>query len=383
MENTMVYQDNFCSNFLNEKTFLDFLTERQQHASWLRVKSKDISYSSMNAPLQSFEVEEQEQNDTEQNAILNDTYNNTKLLLKTEDGTAYPVRSCAIKTILDRARISGNALNKVEKEVFARILNYCMEVTKGNALLRIADGKVSAVHGGDPSEYKVLELQELFCTTADYLHTHYPKSRFIGGFYEHALVTAVWDLSDERELLAFYQKALERHGYQHSELKAYVRLTSSDVGISGANLFPILSFPHVSRTVPLGNPLRLEHKAEANMELFTEKLTMIYALYTESLKGLAHLLDITISSPLNCMAGVCKKLGIPKKLAMEAIDLFKSQHGTGYCTAHDIYYGICDILFDLQCSGAPGSKLVQMEESISRAIFIRWQDYDVPGDLKW
>ena len=75
MENTMVYQDNFCSNFLNEKTFLDFLTERQQHASWLRVKSKDISYSSMNAPLQSFEVEEQEQNDTEQNAILNDTYN--------------------------------------------------------------------------------------------------------------------------------------------------------------------------------------------------------------------------------------------------------------------------------------------------------------------
>ena len=86
---------------------------------------------------------------------------NTSLLLKV-DGKDYPVRSCAIKTVLERARISGHALNKVSKTVFAEILNYCMGVASGDSLIKIADEKVSAVHGGDPKDYTVMEMLPLF-----------------------------------------------------------------------------------------------------------------------------------------------------------------------------------------------------------------------------
>ena len=30
-----------------------------------------------------------------------------------------------------------------------------------------------------------------------------------------------------------------------------------------------------------------------------------------------------------------------------------------------------------------GSKIVQMEENITRAINLRWKDYDIAGDIYW
>ena len=72
--------------------------------------------------------------------ILKDTEKNTQLALKVR-GETYPVRDCAIKTILDRAGISGAGLRKLEKSNYARVVNYCLKVAKGEALLRISEGE--------------------------------------------------------------------------------------------------------------------------------------------------------------------------------------------------------------------------------------------------
>ena len=87
--------------------------------------------------------------------VFKDTMEHTRLILKVRD-ELYPIRSCAIKTILERARVSGNALNKVQKTELAQILNYCMKVAGGDALLRFCEDKISAVHGGDASDDAVL-----------------------------------------------------------------------------------------------------------------------------------------------------------------------------------------------------------------------------------
>jgi len=47
----------------------------------------------------------------------------------------------------------ATALRKLERKDYARIVNLCLKVAKGDALIKIADGKVSAVHGGDHSDY--------------------------------------------------------------------------------------------------------------------------------------------------------------------------------------------------------------------------------------
>lgn len=290
--------------------------------------------------------------------ILKDTMENTRLLIKARDLT-YPVRGCAVMSLLKRAKINGTALNKVEKPVLARILNHCLKVATGDALLRIADGKVSAVHAGDRNDYAVLEIPELFKRTAEYLEKEFPSRTFAGGSFEHSMVTAVWELSGETSMVKSSQNALTLHGVEYEELKPAIRLTSSDTAFSGANLYPTMFTGKRGGTITLGNPLKPEHKDGADLKDFDEQLKLLCSQYQLAVGKLTKLLGIEVRNPVNCMLRVSKHVGIGKKLAYEAAEQFKVLHGEDPCTAHDVYFGINEVVFMLQCDGASGSKIVQ------------------------
>ena len=368
-----IYEDAFIKTFVKQQDFLDFLYERENNSRWERHKSNDIRFNAINEADYMFSIEEN---------IYADTFRNTGLLLKVS-GESYPVRSCAIKTICDRAGVSGNSLGKIPKPALADIFNHCIKVSSGFALLRYSEDKISAVNGGDKSDYAPLPIPELFSITTKYLDLEYPGSLFAGGFYSHSIVSAVWELTNNDELLKTYKEALKNHGIITKTMKPALRLVSSDVGISGANLFPMLILDS-EKNITLGNALRLEHNAgEATLEVFKEQLGMIFAQYKTAINGLIELLKTDIKYPVNCMLGVMKKIKLPKKLAYEAVELFKAQRGEEPCTAHDIYYGINEILFMLQCNGIEGLKLVETEEKIARTLTIHWHDYDIPGEIKW
>ena len=124
---------------------------------------------------------------------------NTSLLLKV-DGKDYPVRSCALKTVLERARISVMPQQSLQT-VFAEILNYCMGVASGDSLIKIADEKVSAVHGGDPKDYTVMEMLPLFKATSDFLNREYPGNTFMTAHFDHSIATAIWCLDGQADKL--------------------------------------------------------------------------------------------------------------------------------------------------------------------------------------
>ena len=368
-----IYEDAFTRTFADQDKFLEFLRERENNSRWERHESRELRFKAMDDADYMFSIDEN---------VYADTFKNTRMLLKVSGGENYPVRTCAIKTICDRARISGNALNKVPKKALADILNHCMKVSPGFALLRHSENKISAVNGGDASEYAPLPIPELFGMTADYLDIEFPGSTFAGGFFDHSMVSALWELTNQDELLKTYREALKKRGITPKAMKPALRLSSSDVGVSGANLFPMLIFDS-EKNVTLGNPLKLEHKSGANLDMFGERLKMIFAQYAKAVNGLVGLLEIEIRYPANCMTGIMKRLGLPKKLSFEAIDLFKAQYGEEPCTAHDIYFAVCEIIFMLQCSGSDGARIVQTEENIARALTVRWIDYDMPGDVRW
>ena len=368
-----IYEDDFSQSFTSENAILNFLKEREKNSSWERQPAKELEITAMDDSEYMLKTDDN---------VYADTYKNTCLLLKVSGGGSYPVRTCAIPSILSRAKISGNALSRVDKPVLAKILNSCMRVASGNALIRHSEDKISAVHGGDESDYAPLSMPELFSMTAEYLNSTFSGYTFAGGCYNHAMTTALWELTSQDRLLQTYKEALQRHDISVKTMKPALRLSSSDVGASGANLFPMLIYDG-EYAVTLGNPLKLEHKAGANLEMFDERLKMIFAQYARAIDGLTGLLAIEVRNPVNCMTGVMKRIGIPKKPAFEAIDLFKAQYGEEPCTAHDIYLGICQASFILQCDGVDGSKVAQTEEIIARALTIRWADYDMPGNVKW
>lgn len=381
MTNQRTYADAFTSVFTEEKAFLDFLRERDDRGDWTKRHTRDLRI----LPLERENTPEAESlpgyTQDDLRAILADTMENTRLLLKSKD-LVVPIRNCAIKTLLERAKISGPALNRLEKPVLARILYHCLRIASGEALLRIADGKLSAVHGGDSSDYAVLEMPELFNRTIRYLNDHFSGCSFAGGFYDHSTATAVWELADET-LVQSYQNALEQHDVPYGPLKPAIRLSTSDVGVSGANLYPTLYTGGREATIVLGSPLKLEHRGEKTIKDFERLLDMLYSQYQFAIGNLARLLDIEIGNPINCMLGICKRIGISKKLAYEATEQFKAQNGDEPCTAHDIYYGMSEIVFMVACGGASGTIIVQAEETIARALSVRWQEYDIPGNFKW
>ena len=171
------------------------------------------------------------------------------------------------------------------------------------------------------------------------------------------------------------------HSVKCRSIKPSVRLTTSDVGVSGANLYPTLIVD--GRNIPLGNPLKLEHKHGASMLDFEKKLAMLYSQYDLALGKLKELITITVKNPANTMIGVMSKLGIPKKYGVPALEKFVAIHGSGFCTAHDVYYGIAEVVFFMQCANESGTKITQMEETVSRALNVKWQEFDIPGEIKW
>lgn len=380
MNETRVYADGFTKAFAKEEDFLNFLKNRQEQTEWRKAQSNSLKFEALIKDTERTDELVDAYRELDKEDVITDTLDGTQLVLRTEDN-CIPVRSCAIKTILERARISGNALSKVERPIFAKILNDCLRVADGQALLKVADDKVSAIHGGDKSDYSILDMYELFTKTSDYLSANFADVKYAGGFFEHSMVTALWTLDGNDELVENYLNLLDMHGIKCRELKASVRFTSSDTGISGANLYPTLIAD--GKNIPLGSPLKLEHKHGASMKDFENKLSMLYSQYDLALGSLKNLVGITIKNPANAMMGVMKKIGIPKKLAMEALEKFKAVHSCGFCSAHEIYYGITEVIFMMQCSGESGIKITQMEETVARALNVRWQDYDIPGDLKW
>ena len=191
----------------------------------------------------------------------------------------YKRKPCLLYTSLERARISGHALNNVSKTVFAEILNYCMGVASGDSLIKIADEKVSAVHGGDPKDYTVMEMLPLFKATSDFLNREYPGNTFMTAHFDHSIATAIWRLDGQADnLLDTYHREIAAKGLQTEKMVPALRFSTSDVGMSGANLYPIFLVGAESRIVPLGYSIRTEHKNGVDMQYFEEQLRLVYCL---------------------------------------------------------------------------------------------------------
>lgn len=379
MNETSVFKDGYRGIFQEQDDFFACLKRIGTNSFWKRRKAKNLRLVAITegSPIAE-EMREKYVNDGLDEDIISDTIVNTGLLLK-DKSEYYPVRGCAIKSILDRAGIAGNGLRRVEKSVYARILNDLLKVANGEALIRFSEGKVSAVLSGDCNDYSILDVEEIYMHAVDYLGSNFKGCNYLGGFYEHNMVSALWELSGEDELLEAYKEELKLHGKTVDEMKPMVRITTSDTGNGGANIYPMLVSGTENTTINLGNPLRLEHRYGNDITEFDQQLKQLYAKYQLATGNLIKLLKIDIMHPVNCMRGVMDKLKIPKRYQAEAVELFKAQQGEDPCTAHDIYYGISEILYMLACDGEEGSRITRMEETIARALSMNWEEFDIPG----
>lgn len=373
----MYYQDDFSLRFGEEVQLHDFLAGVEEREWWNRYPSKKLEILTVSGN-EELVSDIQGENDA---AVLMDTLKHTQLMIRSHDGV-YLLGNTAIPTLCRRARISGSALSDVEKPVLADILNECLKVSKGKALLHFYEGKVRAVVSGDERDYSILHMQDVFMAASAYINGDFDKVAFQGGYTDHTITSAIWTVADEKMLNA-YRDLLKQYGrIADGSLSTEIRITTSDVAASGVNV--TYNIHEGNQSIVLGKGLKTIHRgqskvAPSRLAEVEDNIQSIFQYYKESLLGVKRLFDIQIRNPSNTMKGIMESVGISKKLVAETVEKFRNESGDQPCTAYDVYCGICQVLLFAKERNSGERVLLDLEEDISKCATRRWKDYDIPG----
>lgn len=365
----MYYHDDFERKFKDELSFHKYLAEIDERAQWIRVPAKMLQVLTIREAPEALALQEGMQE------VLADTRKNTGLLLQAR-ANVYPLGKTAVGTLKDRARIKGTALFDVKTYVLADILNECLKVSKGEALLRISEGKVRGVMSGDESDYAIISMPELFMIASAYINAQ-ESAKFYQGYADHYMAQITWQISGSK-LTKAYEELMEEYGKKpFGEIHIFVRVTSSDVGASGANIF--YSMKDGDYRIILGEALRIRHQHKRGLEEFTCNMESLFQYYKQKLKDVGRLCNIQIQHPVNTLAELMKSQSFGKKLIAETVERFQATFGDEPCSAYEVYCGLCESLFFAKKNDSSVASLIKLEEKIARCMSAKWHDYDIPG----
>ena len=380
MNNTCL--DSYSTTFSDRQAMQSYHEGLTKESRWQHCKVNELHVEPLDEASPLYFAPEAFASGTSTDAV-EDTAKNLGLAILVNGGL-YPVRTTAYKSLLDRAKISGNALTKLKRPVLAEVLNECLNIYSSEALVLIRDEKVSAVHSGDMTDYSVLPIDELLDILGKKLDERFPGNIFERGYTDHALTSASWRMPAQKEdLLGTYAALLKAQGKIKTadKLVPGVRFTTSDTGVASAKVSALLvggQYP-----IHIGSCIAVDHRHQTKVADFDAALDQLFAQFTTSVENLQALLEIELDYPVNAMTRVCKKLSMPKKAAVEAISMYEMAYGGGRATAHDVFMAMQEIPYIMKTDGAPESKLITLQETMARALTLRWSDYDLAKAVEY
>lgn len=377
-------------NFLDENSMKAFCEEQEKKEIWKvcftnRLKTYPMPvpnsiFFSVDSVRQEYNIPETEISDES----IEETMNECKLGLsiKLEMEKIYPMAQTAYATLLQRAgystspvlltqksRTSQKEMSPADKSV---VINAGLDCFSNKSLVLIRDEKIQAVLSGDENDYSRLPVSQLYQTLSDKLKEMYPAWKFVMATASHTYFTALVSLNDtklENELQEIFLKSgINAKG------KPMVRMVTSDVGLSGANLFPVLR-DNTGREFALGTPLCLTHTAKHNMEDFAKNVAQITAMFRESKEKLEKMMTAQIKHPAGCLRVIAKKCTLPKKFTMNKAAEIEQNYKK--CYEIDVYYALFDILDEYtRESDISTARMFNLQEAIARVVFTNMSDYD-------
>lgn len=374
--------DSYHTQFSAFPDMLSYHEKIRTDSRWERTEVKNLEVAALDKASPLFNDTTSFDSSVSRDAI-EDTAENLKLAIKVKD-KFFPLRDTSYKSLLDRAKVGGSALPKLPREKLAELINSCLALHKDSALLLVRDEKVSAAHSGDTRDYSVLEIDQLLDGLQSKMDERFPGNQFSGGYVDHSITSASWTLPDQKtELLDTYTKLLAAEGKtaMAAKLMPGIRFSTSDTGVASAKVSALLV--GLQYPIHIGGMISVEHRRQSKVPYFVESLDMLFAQFGDSVARLSGLLSIHLDHPVNAMTSICKRLALPKKAAMEAIDMFEMAIGEDSATAHDVFVAMQEIPFILKTQGTPESKLLALQENMARALTLKWRDYDYAREVKW
>ncbi len=286
-----------------------------------------------------------------------------------------PLRKIAYPSLYERAHIGGTALGKLSAGDLSRVLNLCLQTSDKDsaAQLVICGERISAVHSG---EYVRLPAKEIFQSADSILRKRFSGTEFRSGYLDHRLAAANYEIGDER-ISARYGKILEPLG-----ASAAVTVETSNVGLSGVQVLPEIVQRGISFII--GKSLTVKHQGrDATMEKVRENANMTWSLINQSILSFGKMKEIPIQYPIPCYCNVAKRIGVPKKLAMAALEDYKTAvDGKLLSNALELYTALTGVLVYAKYDKISWHGMEDLKETVGRALTIRFSDYDIP-ETEW
>lgn len=298
---------------------------------------------------------------------------------------SYPLGNTALTSIVQRAgyqqspvllntneKASQNSMAPCDK---AAVLNLGFAVFKNSALVLIRDEKVRAVLSGDESDYSVLRYDKLHNILKEELQKQFSAVTFKEGTASHTHFSSTFEINDV-QLNKGISKIFTSANINTNGMVTAVRLVSSDVGVSGANIYPLLR-GHGSEKL-IGLPLVLTHKNKHSLDDFRVNVQMIMSMFKEAEEKIKEMSEKKIKHPAGCLMRIAKQVGLPKKLTCEMAPDFEDMYGDNTYQI-DVYWKLFELLDDhLTSYNISKERQINIEEGICRIAFSNMTDYDIP-----
>jgi len=288
--------------------------------------------------------------------------------------SAYPLSITGYMTLLQRAGFGAAPIltalkakkgaDEMPAELKATCINHGLKCHTNKALLLIRDEKIRAVLS---EEYSVMSIMKLIEVLDEELPIY--GGTFKEATASHLSSSVTYELNDKplrQELSDVLKKA---------DGLPYLRLITSDVGLSGANIFLGIHAKNGTE-YPLGLPIRLIHKAVDIME-FKKNVNSIAAHFRDIAEKINEMATKKVYYPAGMLSAIGKKIGLLKKEVLITADIVKNTYVSAYQL--DIYYELVDLISKIANQEKYSSdKIFALEESLCRIVFAGMGEYDYP-----
>lgn len=244
----------------------------------------------------------------------------------------------------------------------------------------IRNNSILAAHSRN---YKPLQISELVQILENELTHRYGSFAFEDGFYSDEITIVDYSVSD-RNVINAYRRVFDLQ--DDYDMKMIVRFTTSNLGLSGANLYPFIGYKSKAATqyiyIPVSDRgIDLKHEGGASLEKFRDNASKMFALSETLPEQLDILNHITIEYPTHCCINLAEKVGIPAKYISDVAENISFVYANRSISARQLYMMFADVI---EAVSEKSAKFA-LSEKVARGIRIlkeNKQEVDVPK-IKW
>ena len=280
----------------------------------------------------------------------------------------------AMPSVCERVRLYGATLTQQTDNARARaaapswvaeVLSGAASLQKKGAKMLFRDGFIKTVAS---EQYQILPEGELVAALLDAYRGDFPDIAFKEGAVTHEVTTATYALNSAE---ANGMLAIKVKQNPEAQVETCVKFATSSVRSSAAYAQVVVALGGVP--VPLGSPVRVEHKVGGSVQSFKDALADTGTLLRESEDKIEELGLVEIKNPHDCLLAIAEaKAPFLPKGAVEAKATELSVYAD--CTALDLYVGLCEVADESRSSDIV--RYLNDIEKVASLINIDFASYD-------